>query len=86
MYDYEDEEEDIFGTPPAVSSSVPSIDFEKELNFLLSDKMFNSKISQLTEIADSPFYSKTVLDFKEHSKAKIEFLEFSNEFIERAGL
>ena len=32
MYDYEDEEEDIFGTPPAVSSSVPSIDFEKELN------------------------------------------------------
>ncbi len=61
-------------------------DFEKELNFLLSDKMFNSKISQLTEIADSPFYSKTVLDFKEHSKAKIEFLEFSNEFIERVGL
>jgi cellulose biosynthesis protein BcsQ len=48
--------------------------------------MFNSKISQLTEIADSPFYSKTVLDFKEQSKARLEFLEFSNEFIERVGL
>ena len=32
MYDYEDEEEDIFGTPPAVSNSAPKIDFEKELN------------------------------------------------------
>ena len=61
-------------------------DFETELKFLLSDKMFNSKISQLTEIADSPFYSKTVLDFKEQSRARIEFLEFSNEFIERVGL
>jgi cellulose biosynthesis protein BcsQ len=61
-------------------------DFETELKFLLSDKMFNSKISQLTEIADSPFYSKTVSDFKEQSRARIEFLEFSNEFIERVGL
>ena len=61
-------------------------DFETELKFLLSDKMFNSKISQLTEIADSPFYSKTVLDFKEQSRAKLEFLEFSNDFIERVGL
>lgn len=61
-------------------------DFETELKFLLSDKMFNSKISQLTEIADSPFYSKTVLDFKEQSRARLEFLEFSNEFIERVGL
>ena len=32
MYDYEDEEEDIFGTPPAVSNSAPKIDFGKELN------------------------------------------------------
>ncbi len=32
MYDYEDEEEDIFGTPPAVASSVPAIDFQSELN------------------------------------------------------
>ena len=61
-------------------------DFENELNFLLSDKMFKSKISQLTEIADSPFYSKTVLDFKEDSKARLEFIEFSDEFIERIGL
>ena len=32
MYDYEDEEEDIFGGPPTVSGSVPPIDFENELN------------------------------------------------------
>ena len=32
VYDYEDEEDDIFGAPPTVSSSVPSINFEEELN------------------------------------------------------
>ena len=32
MYDYEDDDEDIFGTPPSVSSSVPSIKFKDELN------------------------------------------------------
>ncbi len=32
MYDYEDDEDDIFGTPPSVSSSVPSINFKDELN------------------------------------------------------
>ena len=60
--------------------------FENELKFLLADKLFNSKISQLTEIADSPFYAKTVLDFNENSKAKHEFIELSNEIFEKVGL
>ena len=47
---------------------------------------FASKISQLTEIADSPFYAKTVLDFNENSKAKLEFIELSNEIFEKVGL
>ena len=60
--------------------------FENELRFLLADKLFNSKISQLTEIADSPFYAKTVLDFNENSKAKLEFIELSEEIFEKVGL
>lgn len=60
--------------------------FENELKFLLADKLFNSKISQLTEIADSPFYAKTVLDFNKNSKAKLEFIELSNEIFEKVGL
>ncbi len=50
------------------------------------DMLFNSKISQLTEIADSPFYAKTVLDFNENSKAKLEFIELSEEIFEKVGL
>ena len=49
-------------------------------------KLFNSKNSQLTEIADSPFYAKTVLDFNENSKAKLEFIELSEEIFEKVGL
>ena len=60
--------------------------FENELKFLLADKLFNSKISQLTEIADSPFYAKTVLDFNENSKAKLEFIELSEEIFKKVGL
>ena len=44
-------------------------DFESELKQILADKLFKTHISQLTEIADSPFYAKTVLDFNENSKA-----------------
>ena len=53
---------------------------------MLADKLFNSKISQLTEIADSPFYAKTVLDFNENSKAKLEFIELSNEIFEKVSI
>jgi len=48
--------------------------------------LFTTHISQLTEIADSPFYSKTVLDFGEYSKARIEFEALSIELLEKVGL
>jgi len=48
--------------------------------------LFTTHISQLTEIADSPFYAKTVLDFTEHSKARIEFEALSSELLEKVGL
>ena len=61
-------------------------DFVSELKQILSDKLFTTHISQLTEIADSPFYAKTVLDFSEYSKARIEFEELSSELLEKVGL
>tara|TARA_B100001287_G_scaffold24218_1_gene17647 strand:+ start:2528 stop:3283 length:756 start_codon:yes stop_codon:yes gene_type:complete len=61
-------------------------DFVLELEQILSDKLFKTHISQLTEIADSPFYAKTVLDFSEQSKARIEFEELSNELLDKVGL
>ena len=61
-------------------------DLVLELKQILSDKLFKTYISQLTEIADSPLYAKTVLDFNEQSKARIEFEELSNELLDRVGL
>ena len=61
-------------------------DLVLELKQILSDKLFKTHISQLTEIADSPFYAKTVLDFTQQSKARIEFEELSNELLEKGGL
>ena len=61
-------------------------DLVLELKQILSDKLFKTHISQLTEIADSPLYAKTVLDFSEQSKARIEFEELSNELLDRVGL
>ena len=61
-------------------------DFVSELKQILSDKLFTTHISQLTEIADSPFYAKTVLDFSEYSKARIEFEALSSELLEKVGL
>ena len=61
-------------------------DFLFELKNILSDKLFMTHISQLTEIADSPFYAKTVLDFNENSKARIEFEELTKELLEKVGL
>ncbi len=62
------------------------LDFVSELKQILADKLFKTHISQLTEIADSPFYAKTVLDFNENSKARIEFEELTEELIEKIGL
>ena len=60
--------------------------FSSELKHILADKLFKTHISQLTEIADSPFYAKTVLDFNENSRARIEFEELTEELIEKVGL
>tara|TARA_X000000368_G_scaffold63986_1_gene45515 strand:- start:1764 stop:2519 length:756 start_codon:yes stop_codon:yes gene_type:complete len=62
------------------------LDFVSELKYILADKLFKTHISQLTEIADSPFYAKTVLDFNENSRARIEFEELTEELIEKVGL
>ena len=60
-------------------------EFLSELEYLLGDRLLKTKISHLTEIADSPFYGKTVIDFKDDSKAKIEFNKLAEEIIERVG-
>ena len=52
----------------------------------MADKLFKTHISQLTEIADSPFYAKTVLDFNENSKARVEFEELTEELLKKVGL
>ena len=62
------------------------LDFVSELKHILADKLFKTHISQLTEIADSPFYAKTVLDFNKNSRARIEFEELTQELIEKVGL
>ena len=60
-------------------------EFVDELEYLLGDRLLETKISHLTEIADSPFYGKTVIDFNNDSKAKIEFTKLAEEIIERVG-
>jgi chromosome partitioning protein len=61
-------------------------EFLTELEYLLGDRLLKTKISHLTEIADSPFYGKTVIDFSGESKAKIEFNKLAEEIIERVGI
>jgi len=61
-------------------------EFLTELEYLLGDRLLNTKISHLTEIADSPFYEKTVIDFNDESKAKIEFNKLAEEIIERVEI
>jgi len=61
-------------------------EFLTELEYLLGDRLLKTKISHLTEIADSPFYGKTVIDFSDESKAKIEFNKLAEEIIERVGI
>jgi len=61
-------------------------DFLTELEYLLGDRLLKTKISHLTEIADSPFYGKTVIDFSDESKAKAEFNKLAEEIIERVGI
>ena len=62
------------------------LEFVSELEYLLADKLLTTKISQTAEIADGPFYAKTVIDFKDDSKSKIEYLELVNEILQKVGL
>ena len=61
-------------------------DFLTELEYLLGDRLLKTKISHLTDIADSAFYGKTVIDFNDESKAKIEFNNLAQEIVERVGI
>ena len=62
------------------------LEFVSELEYLLADKLLTTKISQTAEIADGPFYAKTVIDFKEGSKSKNEYFDLVNEILKKVGL
>ena len=62
------------------------VDFENELSYLLADKLLETKISNSADIADSPYHLKTVEDFKDDSKSKIEFYQLANEILERMNI
>ena len=62
------------------------LEFVSELEYLLADKLLKTKISQTAEIADGPFYAKTVVDFKKNSKSKIEYFDLANEILRKVGL
>ena len=62
------------------------VDFENELSYLLADKLLKTKISNSVDIADSPYHLKTVEDFKDDSKSKIEFYQLANEILERMNI
>ena len=61
-------------------------DFEKELEYLLADKLLNTKVSNSADVADSPYYLKTVEDFTNESKSKKEFYQLANEILERMNI
>ena len=47
----------------------------------------STTLNSLTSVFSiSPFYAKTVLDFSEYSKARIEFEELSSELLEKVDL
>ena len=46
--------------------------FYSELRFILGDKLFETTISQLTEIADAPFYGKTAYEYNPNGNAHKE--------------
>ena len=56
------------------------------VSYLLADKLLTSKISQTAEIADGPFYAKTVVDYKDESKSKVEYFDLANEILKKVGL
>ena len=61
-------------------------EFVNELNEILGDKLFKTKIPHKTEIAESPLYAKTVIDFKEDGETFSIFSDLTEEIKERIGL
>ena len=53
------------------------LEFVTELEYLLAEKLLTAKISQTAEIADGPFYAKTVEDFKENSSQKKNYFNLA---------
>ncbi len=62
------------------------LDFVKELEYLLADKLLNTKVSSSADVADSPYYLKTVEDFTNDNKSKKEFYQLANELLERMNI
>ena len=48
--------------------------FQSELQLILGDKLFESAISQLSEIAEAPFYGRTLSEHNVNGKAHKEVL------------
>ena len=62
------------------------LDFVKELEYLLADKLLNTKVSSSADVADSPYYLKTVEDFTNENKSKKEFYQLANELLGRMNI
>ena len=61
-------------------------DFVSELNEILGEKLLKTKIPHKTEIAESPLYAKTVIDFNEDGELFSVFSDLAEEIKERIGL
>ena len=57
--------------------------FYSELRFILGDKLFETTISQLTEIADAPFYSKTAYEQNPNGNAYKELTLLVEEIVKK---
>jgi chromosome partitioning protein len=57
--------------------------FSSELRLILGDKLFETSISQLTEIADAPFYGKTAYEYNPNGNAYKELTLLVEEIVKR---
>jgi len=57
--------------------------FYSELRFILGDKLFETSISQLTEIADAPFYGKTAYEQNHNGNAYKELTLLVEEILKK---
>ena len=53
---------------------------------ILGEKLLKTKIPHKTEIAESPLYAKTVIDFNEDGELFSVFSDLAEEIKERIGL